>query len=773
MKFTDGLWLVRDGITINGAVQNYVVEKTPEGLTAVTQTTPITGRAATLNSTLLTVKFHSPLPGVVGIKIVHHDGVQERGPVFELTKGTGDHVQIEENETQTVLISGGLRVVINKGTQWSVDFYRGNERITGSGFKSMAYITDQDGNTFMREELDIGVGEFVYGLGERFTAFVKNGQVVDLWNKDGGTSSEQAYKNIPFYVTSKGYGVFVNHPELVSYEIASEKVKKAQFSVAGESLEYFVIEGPTIKEVISKYTSLTGKPALPPAWTFGLWLTTSFTTDYDEATVNSFVEGMAERDLPLHVFHFDCFWMREYQWTDFQWDERVFPDPVGMLKRLKAKGLKICVWINSYIGQRSPLFEEGKKNGYLIKKANGDVYQTDLWQAGMGLVDFTNPAACEWYAGYLRKLVDMGVDSFKTDFGERIPTDVVYFDGSDPQKMHNYYTQMYNKVVFEVLEEKLGKNEAAVFARSATAGGQQFPVHWGGDCYADYESMAESLRGGLSLGLSGFGFWSHDIGGFENTAPAHVFKRWLAFGLLSSHSRLHGSTSYRVPWAYDDEAVDVTRFFTKLKCSLMPYLYDVAGQAHEQGWASMRAMVMEFPEDPTCEVLDRQYMLGDSLLVAPIFQENGEVKYYLPAGRWTHLLSGETVQGGSWRKETHDFFSLPLFVRQNSLLATGSVDNRPDYDFADGVKFGLYSLEDGAATAATVRDIKGAPELTVKAERKGNTVTVAAEGSGKAFTLAVKDLGAIASVEGAELVDETTVKVNAGAKSAAITITLK
>ncbi|CAH1224307.1 Alpha-xylosidase [Paenibacillus auburnensis] len=773
MKFTDGLWLVRDGININGAVQNYVVEKTSEGLTAVTQTTPITGRAATLNSTLLTVKFHSPLPGVVGVKIIHNDGVIDRGPAFELTKGTGDHVQIEENEAQTVLISGGLRVVINKGTQWSVDFYRGDERITGSGYKSMAYITDQDGNTFMREELDIGVGEFVYGLGERFTAFVKNGQVVDIWNKDGGTSSEQAYKNIPFYVTSKGYGVFVNQPELVSYEIASEKVKKAQFSVAGESLEYFVIEGPTIKEVISKYTSLTGKPALPPAWTFGLWLTTSFTTDYDEATVNSFVEGMAERDLPLHVFHFDCFWMREYQWTDFQWDERVFPDPVGMLKRLKEKGLKICVWINSYIGQRSPLFEEGKKNGYLIKKANGDVYQTDLWQAGMGLVDFTNPAACEWYAGYLRGLVDMGVDSFKTDFGERIPTDVVYFDGSDPQKMHNYYTQLYNKVVFDVLEEKLGKNEAAVFARSATAGGQQFPVHWGGDCYADYESMAESLRGGLSLGLSGFGFWSHDIGGFENTAPAHVFKRWLAFGLLSSHSRLHGSTSYRVPWAYDDEAVDVTRFFTKLKCSLMPYLYDVAGQAHEEGWASMRAMVMEFPEDPTCEVLDRQYMLGDKLLVAPIFQENGEVKYYLPAGRWTHLLNGETVVGGSWRKEKHDFFSLPLFVRQNSLLATGSVDNRPDYDFADGVKFGLYSLEDGATTAATVRDINGAPELTVTAARTGSTVKVTAEGSGKPFTFAVKDLGAIASVEGAEQADEATVQVSGGSKSVSFTITLK
>ncbi|MFP4977619.1 alpha-xylosidase [Paenibacillus sp. CN-4] len=773
MKFTDGNWLIRDGFTLDTAVQHYDTERTQEGLTSYVSTTPIAGRGNMINTTLLTVKFHSPLPGVIGVKLIHFDGVQERGPVFELAKGTGDHVQVEENDNETVLKSGNLSVVIRKGSQWAVDFYRGSERITGSGYKSMAHVTDTDGATYMREELDLGVGEWVYGLGERFTAFVKNGQVVDIWNKDGGTSSEQAYKNIPFYVTSKGYGVFVNHPELVSYEIASEKVKKAQFSVAGESLEYFVIDGPTVKEVLSRYTELTGKPALPPAWTFGLWLTTSFTTNYDEETVNSFVEGMAERDLPLHVFHFDCFWMREFQWTDFKWDERVFPDPEGMLKRLKEKGLKICVWINPYIGQRSRLFEEGKRNGYLVKKPNGDVWQWNLWQPGMALVDFTNPDACEWFAGYLRELVDMGVDSFKTDFGERIPTDVVYFDGSDPYKMHNYYTHLYNKVVFNVLEEKLGKNEAAVFARSATAGGQQFPVHWGGDCYADYESMAESLRGGLSLGLSGFGFWSHDIGGFENTAPAHVFKRWLAFGLLSSHSRLHGSTSYRVPWAYDDEAVDVTRFFTKLKCRLMPYLFDVAGQAAEHGWPSMRAMVLEFPEDPACELLDRQYMLGDSVLVAPVFHESGEVKYYLPAGRWTHLLTGETVQGGSWRKETHGFMSLPLFVRQNTLLALGANDTRPDYDFADGVSLGLYSLEDGATASATVRDVKGTPELKVQAARQGSTITVSAEGSGKAFSLTLNDLGAAASVDGAELADEKTINVAAGSKQVSFTITLK
>lgn len=758
MKFTDGNWLIKEGYSLSTAVQAHEVWVQDGTLNVAVSTTPIHGRGNMINTTLLTVQFHSPLPGVIGVKLTHFAGTVDHGPSFELASGNG-HTVISENEAYAELKSGELSVRVSKGMQWSVDFFRGTKRITGSSFKSMAHVTDPQGDVFMREELDLSVGEWVYGLGERFTSFVKNGQIVDIWNKDGGTSSEQAYKNIPFYVTNKGYGVFVNDPGCVSFEVASEKVKKVQFSVPGESIEYFVIDGPEPKDVLDNYTALTGKPALPPAWTFGLWLTTSFTTNYDEATVNSFVDGMAERDLPLHVFHFDCFWMREFHWTDFKWDERVFPDPVGMLKRLKDKGLKICVWINPYIGQRSRLFEEGKKNGYLVKKPNGDVWQWNLWQPGMALVDFTNPEACEWFAGYLRELVDMGVDSFKTDFGERIPTDVVYHDGSDPVKMHNYYTQLYNKVVFEVLEEKLGKNEAALFARSATVGGQKFPVHWGGDCYADYESMAESLRGGLSLGLSGFGFWSHDIGGFENTAPSHVFKRWLAFGLLSSHSRLHGSSSYRVPWAYDDEAVDVTRFFTKLKCSLMPYLFDTAVYATERGVPTMRAMFLEFPNDPGADMLDRQYMLGDSLLVAPVFSEEGDVSYYLPKGTWTHLLSGRTVEGGKWLQESYDFFGLPLFVRPNTILPKGANDTRPDYDFADGVELALYQLEQGHKASRMVRNVNGETELSVTAVREGSSIAVRAEGAGKPFSLSLHGMGKASSVQGGKLTEQGMIEV--------------
>ena len=306
--------------------------------------------------------------------------------------------------------------------------------------------------------------------------------------------------------------------------------------------------------------------------------------------------------------------------------------------------------------------------GYLLKKNSRKVWQWDLWQAGMALVDFTNPDACAWYQSKLKALLDMGVDCFKTDFGERVPTDVVWYDGSDPMKMHNYYTHLYNKCVFDLLVRERGEGEACLFARSATAGGQQFPVHWGGDSTSQYISMAETLRGGLSLMDSGFGFWSHDIGGFEDQGSADLYKRWVAFGLLSSHSRLHGSSSYRVPWNYDDEASDVLRFFVNLKQKLMPYILELAKCAHEKGIPVLRPMHMEFPDDPACAYLDQQYMLGSRILVSPVFSEDGRQRFYLPEGNWVHLISREPAQGGRWMEGRYDYFSLPLYVREGDPL---------------------------------------------------------------------------------------------------------
>jgi len=749
LKFSHGYWLVKDGFTVHPATEIRDVESAANTLTVYNATRTVRHKGDTLNSPLLTAEISAPRPDIIRVRWTRHSGRRAAGPAFALHLEPDSPATVTEDAGSVTLTSGTLSVTIAKTGPWSAEFAYSGRRLTGSGLKGPAHITAADKQVYMREQLDLGVGEHIYGLGERFTPFVKNGQTVDIWNEDPGTSSEQAYKNVPFYMSSAGYGVFVNHPGRVSFEVGSEVVSKVQFSVPGESLDYCIIGGSTPKDVLASYTALTGRPALPPPWSFGLWLTTSFTTDYDEATVNRFIDGMAERDLPLHVFHFDCFWMKEYQWTDFEWDPAVFPDPAGMLRRLKERGLRICVWINPYIGQKSPLFREGMERGYLLKTAGGDVWQWDQWQAGMGIVDFTNPGAVAWYQAHLRRLLAMGVDSFKTDFGERIPTDdVVYHDGSDPLNMHNYYSFLYNKTVFDVLEDTLGKHKAMVFARSATAGSQMFPVHWGGDCSATYVSMAETLRGGLSLGLSGFGFWSHDISGFERTAPPDIYKRWVAFGLLSSHSRLHGNESYRVPWLFDEEAVDVLRHFTRLKCALMPYLFAGAVEAAASGVPLLRAMALEFPADRTCLPLDTQYMLGERLLVAPIFNDRGLASYYVPAGRWTDLLTGRVVEGGRWYDEQHGYMTLPLLVRPNSLIAVGANDRRPDYDFAAGVTLHLFELADGAAAEAVVHDHGGAPVLAVRAARSGRRIELTVERGAATFTVLLRGVSELAAVHG-------------------------
>ncbi|HJA12536.1 MAG TPA: alpha-xylosidase [Candidatus Mediterraneibacter merdipullorum] len=726
MKFTNGSWLVRKEFEPIYAVE-YGYHRVKGGrLCVYAPGVHIGGKGDTVNAPVFTVAFTSPRENVIRTEITHFRGAVRKGPFFEVD--TEDvRTEVTEEDDRLIYRSGKLEAVISKEPgAWQVDYRYEGRLLTRSGYRNMAHMSDRiSGMTYMTEQLMLDIDEQIYGLGERFTPFVKNGQNVDMWNEDGGTASEIAYKNIPFYVSSRGYGILVDHAGDVSFEIGSEKVECVQFSAQGESLAYYVVGGNEPKDAVSGYTALTGRPALPPAWTFGLWLTTSFSTDYDEEIVTGFLDGMKERDIPLRVFHFDSFWMHGFEWCNFAWDSETFPEPEAMLERYHRRGLKLCVWINPFIAQNSRLFDEAAESGYLLRKRDGSIWQTDMWQAGMGIVDFTNPDAEKWYVGQLERLVDMGVDSFKTDFGERIPVkDIVWHDGSDPVKMHNYYSFLYNRAVFSLLERKLGRGRAAVFGRAATAGCQQFPVHWGGDCTANYLSMAETLRGGLSAGMGGIGFWSHDMSGFEQCATPDLYKRWCAFGLLSSHSRLHGGTTYRVPWLFDEESCDVLRFFVNLKCTLMPYLYGKAVESHEKGIPMLRAMVLEYPDDRACRYLDLQYMLGDALLVAPVFRPDGDVEYYLPDGKWVHLLSEKTVQGGAWKRETYGYLSLPLFVRQNHIIITGSRDDVPDYDYTDGFTVLIPEFEDGAKSRCILPDMDGRPAAAVSAVRRGDVVTV-------------------------------------------------
>ena len=505
MKFTNGYWMIRDGVDALYAREAYelAADATTESLNVLAPTSVVRGRYDTLNLPTFNVDITTPAEGVIRVRAEHWQGATEY-PGFPLNAdepGNRDYVTVQANGNgdgevgvngaDVTLTTGGLTAKVVKGAPWNLTFIGEDGKVlTESAGKSLgrfklgaeSNVTAQpvgefgvtmdgsardESDVFIAIQLHLSVGEDVYGLVERFGAYVKNGQSVDIWNEDGGTASEQGYKDIPFYMTSNGYGVLVNNRGHVSFEIGSENT---------------------------------------------------------EATINSFIDGMAERDIPLAAFHYDCYWMREFYWCDFEWDKRFFGDIESTLKRLH------------------------EDKGYLVRKPNGEVWQIDFWQAGMGLVDFTNPAAREWFKDKVKALLNQGVDSIKTDFGERIPRDVVWHDGSPKLSMHNWYTQLYNQAVFEAIEETYGKGNACLYARSATVGGQQQPVHWGGDCESAFNGMAQSLRAGLSLTSSGFGFWSHDIRRFRRRVPGPG--RLQALGGVR-HARLSLATArfHRVPCA--------------------------------------------------------------------------------------------------------------------------------------------------------------------------------------------------------------------------------
>lgn len=759
MKFMHGEWKLKENFIPTLALEYISHEVQGNALTIYANSKHIRSRGDVTTHGILTVKITSPTSDTVRIGVKHHFGVIDKGPYPEVYQSQVA-AEISEDENAVYYKTGSLTVKIYKAPyNWRIEYIDNTtgEVRTYSEAKKLGYMSDKDtGRNYMTEQLALENGELVYGLGERFTPVVRNGQSIDMWNEDAGTQSEFSYKNIPFYMTNRNYGVYVESTAKVSFEVASESVEKVRFSVEGEELAYYVFNGSNPKDILSKYTSILGKPALPPAWTFGLWLSTCYKTEFDEHSIVSNIDRMAEYGIPLSTYHMDFFWSKEYKITNFIWNENHFKNPEQFVQNLHDRGVRVNLWIHPYIPQRSEIFKEALENGYFIKRVDGSVWQTDNWQAGMAVVDFTNPNAYQWWQSKIEELLEKYADSIAADFAEAIPTEgVVYYDGSDPVKMHNHYSYLYNKCVFEVVERIKGKNNACCFFRSGAAGSQKFPCHWGGDSDATYKSMAAALRAGLSAASSGFSFWTHDITGFGGKATPDLYKRWCAFGLLLSHTRLHGEDFPKEPWYYDEESVQVLKQFSKLKCKLMPYIYAQANIAHTDGVPVLRPMFFEFPDDMAVGYLDAQYMFGDKLLVAPIMNETGKVKYYLPDGVWTNYITGQKVTGGKWVEETHDYFSLPLMVRPNSILISGSTDQKTDYDFAVNPVLELYELADGVTVTANIPRKDGGFASSATVKRVGNRVTINLAGKTQNYTIFVSN-AAVKNVNGGAMVQEQT-----------------
>ncbi|HZO26032.1 MAG TPA: TIM-barrel domain-containing protein, partial [Chloroflexota bacterium] len=553
---------------------------------------------------------------------------------------------------------------------------RGWRRASWLGYRRG--LDDKVTGTF--EALALAPDEHIYGLGEKFMPFDRRGQKIESWNYNTwGATNERAYKNIPFFVSSRGYGVFLNTTFKTTWDIGSGATSSisTQIETEDDRLDLFFIWGPRIADVLTRYTELTGRPPVPPRWSFGFWQSKCTYSSWDE--VWEIVRKARAERVPTDVVHLDPPWLRDRMYADLVWDEARFPDPAGNLARLRAEGIRISLWLQPWIPEESEVFAEGLEQGAFATREDGSVYFYAPTIPGRppsrcGIVDFSSPTGREWYIQKILGLIEQGVSAFKTDFGEAIPEDAVFANGMRGAEMHNLYPLLYNAVFYEAFERSGRADDLVCWGRSGWAGIQRYPVSWSGDMLCNFPSMTCTLWSGLSFSLSGVAFWSHDIGGFMGETNPELYVRWAQWGLLSSHSRAHG-TANREPWSQGEQALTIFREFDELRYQLIPYLYSLAHEAHQTGLPLMRPMVLEFQDDPATHTINSQYLLGPSLLVAPVLEQGLTSRQtYLPRGTWYNFWTDTAYEGGRWiHLPTQALEMMPLFVKAGTILPLGPI----------------------------------------------------------------------------------------------------
>ena len=564
-------------------------------------------------------------------------------------------------------------------TPWSLKIFDKNHRELFDNFPKgadrLVYpvfpigVREKKGETSFFFSGTLNSDEQMYGFGEKFGPLSKRYQKMLSWNSDTvSTATDRTYKNIPLFMSSKGYGIFINSGNRIHYEIGNPTFVSYSFEVEDELLDFYWFYGPEFKSILKAYIKLTGKPEIPPLWSFGLWM--SRAQYRSRKQVEEVAKGLRERNIPADVLHLDPAWMRHRKVCDFVWNEKDFPNPKEMIDGLHNQHFKVSLWEQPYVSKRSDRFEELDKSGYFLKREDGSTYTLpvfDMEQAG--IIDFTNSEARAWYEEQHRRLLKMGADVFKTDMGEAVPVNSVASDGRSGRVLHNVYSLLYNRTVYET-SRAFSAEHALVWGRSGYAGSQRYPIGWNGDSHCTWDDMAAVLRGGLSASLSGLPFWSHDIGGFQGGPPSpELYIRWAQWGLLSSHARCHG-TNPREPWEFGEEAVRIFKKFDELRYSLLPYLYSLAHEAAETGWPVVRPLVLEFQNIPVVHVWEHEYLLGRDLLVVPVLKPGGKTTYFVPPGEWLNFWTGKPVEGNRVYQETVPLDTLPIFIRQDAVIPT-------------------------------------------------------------------------------------------------------
>lgn len=531
--------------------------------------------------------------------------------------------------------------------------------------------------------------ECFVGTGERFRKMDLSGQTFYLKNQDGqGVNNRRAYKNIPFYMSSRMYGVFYHTSDYCRLSLADHSTRSIQFRNDFATIDAFIIGGETPERILFHYRQLTGFPPMLPLWSFGIWM--SRMTYFSADEVEGICERLRDEDYPCDVIHLDTGWFRTDWLCEWKFNPERFPDPEGFIRRLADNGYKVSLWQLPYIAKGAEQIDEAREKKYIgpLKREQASEGSNFSTLDYAGTIDFTYPAATEWYKGLLRSLLNMGVKCIKTDFGENIHMDATYH-AMTPERLNNIYALLYQKAAYEVTREVTG--DGIVWARAAWAGCQRYPLHWGGDSESSWAGMAGSLKGGLHFGLSGFAFWSHDVPGFHSTPDfmnsvidPKVYVRWTQFGVFTSHMRYHGSHK-REPWYYP-EVADIVKKWWKLRYRLMPYIIEESRHATESGWPVIQALLMHHPDDRTCWNISDEYYFGRKMLVAPVMSSDDKRDIYLPEGEWVNFFTGERHVGPCWLKGVDvPLDQMPVFCRPGTEIPVyeKEVRSTDDIDFND------------------------------------------------------------------------------------------
>ena len=524
-----------------------------------------------------------------------------------------------------------------------------------------------DNSRSINPVLTLAPGERIYGCGESFTSLNKVGQKVHLSVTDPqGPETDGQYKPVPFFFSNRGYGIFMHTSAPVTCDFGASYIGADRLFMADEQMDFFVFFGEP-KDILFEYTEITGKSPLPPLWSFGTWM--SRITYFSQQEGLEIARQLRANRIPADVIHFDTGWFGTDWQCDYQFAKDRFENPVKMLKQLAKDGFHTCLWQLPYFTPKNRFFNEIIEKGLNVKNAAGGMPVEDA------ILDFSNPETVSWYQQKIEGLMKQGVSTIKCDFGEAAPYNGFYYSGKGGMYEHNLYPLRYNKALWEVVERN-HPGEGIIWARSAWAGSQRYALHWGGDAATTNTGMLGDLRGGLSFGLSGFSFWSHDMGGFVTASPEDIYRRWLPFGFLSSHTRAHGAPPTE-PWLISESFTDAFRDCAEMKYKLMPYIWEQAKECSKLGLPMVRALLVEFPHDQGAWYVEDEYMFGSKILVAPLLESGNSRNVYLPKGKWIDYQNGKVYEGGYQTIEAGKIPAI-ILVKDGSVIPHAPLAQRTD-----------------------------------------------------------------------------------------------